>query len=128
MLLGLEGVSCKEKPNRLFYSLEPQKMRSDLKEVYKIMRGIDRVSSQDFFPWVGESKTRRHWFKVIGERFQRDLRGNFLRVACVWNKLPEEEEKVEVGDIISEASDEASSEAPLMMSPSMVTKHLNENK
>eukprot|EP00061_Rhincodon_typus_P004079 g21690.t1 len=53
-----------------------------------MMRGMDRVNSQDgfvFAPSVGESKTR-------GERFEKNLRGNFItqRVVRVWNELPEE--------------------------------------
>eukprot|EP00061_Rhincodon_typus_P011758 g37017.t1 len=42
------------------------------------MRGMDRVNCQDLFPWVGESKTRGYRLKVSGERFKRDLRGNFF--------------------------------------------------
>lgn len=41
---------------------------------------------------VGESRARRHRFKVNGERFYRNLRGNIFtqRVVGVWNVLPEE--------------------------------------
>ena len=60
-------------------------------EVYKIMRGIDKVDSQYLFPKVGESKTRGHRFKVRGERYKSVQRGKFFtqRVVSVWNKLPE---------------------------------------
>ena len=37
-------------------------------EVYKIMRGIDKVNNQGLFPKSGESKTRGHRSKVRGER------------------------------------------------------------
>eukprot|EP00061_Rhincodon_typus_P015255 g42828.t1 len=42
-LPGLEGLSYKEVLNRLgLFSLEHQRLRCDLIEVYKIMRGMDR--------------------------------------------------------------------------------------
>ena len=36
------------------------RLRGDLIEVYKIMRGMDRVDSQKLFPRVEESITRGH--------------------------------------------------------------------
>ena len=61
-------------------------------EVYKIMRGVDRVGSQKLFPRVEESITRGNWFKVRGVRFKRDVRGRFFtqRVVGTWNSLPGE--------------------------------------
>eukprot|EP00061_Rhincodon_typus_P001769 g15729.t1 len=77
MLPELEGLSYREKLNRLgLFSLELRRLRGDLIEVYKIMRGMDRVNSQGLFSRVGKSKTRGHRFMVRGERFKRDLRGN----------------------------------------------------
>ena len=79
MLPGLDGLSCKERLDRLgLFSLERRRFRDDLIEVYKIMRGTDKVGSQHLFPKVGESKTRGHRFKVKGERFGRVQRGNLF--------------------------------------------------
>ena len=50
----------------------------DLTEVYKIMRGMNRVDSQKLFPRVEESVTRGHRFKVRGASFKRDVRGRFF--------------------------------------------------
>ena len=65
MLPGLEGVGYEERLNKLgLFSLERQRLRGDLIEVYKIMRGIDRVDSQRLFPRVEVSITRccqRRW-------------------------------------------------------------------
>jgi len=58
-------LSYKERLDRLgLFSLERRRLRGDLIEVYKIMRGVDKVDSQHLFPKVGESKTRG--FKVRG--------------------------------------------------------------
>eukprot|EP00061_Rhincodon_typus_P004210 g22010.t1 len=43
MLPELEGLSYRERLNRLgLFSLECRRLRDNLKEVYKIMRGMDR--------------------------------------------------------------------------------------
>eukprot|EP00061_Rhincodon_typus_P005605 g25314.t1 len=64
MLPGLEGLSYKEKLDRLgLFSREHRRLRSDLIEVYKIMRGIDRVDGRCLFPKMGNFKTRGHIFK-----------------------------------------------------------------
>ena len=102
MLLGLDGMSYKERLDRLgLFSLEHRRLRGDLIEVYKIMRGIDQLDSQYLFPKAGESKTRGHRFKVRGERYKRVHKGNFFtqRVVSVWNKLPKV--VVEAGTILS---------------------------
>ena len=85
-------MSYKERLNGLgLFSLEHRRLRGDLIEVYKIMRGIDQLDSQYLFPKVGESKTRAHRFKVRGERYKRVQRDNFFTqwVLSVWNELPE---------------------------------------
>ena len=88
-------MSYKERLGLL--SLECRRLRGDLIEVYKIIRGIDQLDSQ----YLGESKTRGHRFKVRGERYKSVQRSNFFtqRVVSVWNKLAET--IVEAGKILS---------------------------
>ena len=65
MLPGMEGISYEERLEKLgLFSLERRRLRGDLIEVYKIMRGMDRLDSQKLFPMVEESITRGHRFKV----------------------------------------------------------------
>ena len=72
-------MSYKERLDRLgLFSLERRRLRGDLIEVYKIMRGIDQLDSQYLFPKVGESKTRGHRFKVRGERYKKFSERQFL--------------------------------------------------
>jgi len=55
MLPGLEGRSYEERLRELaLFSLDRRRMRGDLIEVYKMMRGIDRVGVQILFPRVDE--------------------------------------------------------------------------
>ena len=91
MLPGMKGISYEERLEKLgLFSLE--RLRGDLIEVYKIMRGMDRVDSQKLFPRVEESITGGHRFKVRGARFKGDVRGKFFtqRVVGAWNSLPGE--------------------------------------
>jgi len=69
MLLELEGLNYKERLG--LFSLKHRRMRGDLIEVCKIMRGIDQVNSQGIFPRVGMGvlNPRGHRFKVRVGRF-----------------------------------------------------------
>ena len=59
MLPGLEGMSYKERLDKPgLFSLEWRTLRGDLIEIYKILRGIVRVDSQNLFPRVEMSNTR----------------------------------------------------------------------
>ena len=51
MLPGMEGISYEVRLSKLgLFSLERRRLRGDLIEVYKIMRGIDKVNSWKLFP------------------------------------------------------------------------------
>ena len=72
-------ISYEERLEKLgLFSLEQRRLRGNLIEVYKIMRGMDRVESQKLFPRVKESITRGHRFKVRGARFKGDVRDRFF--------------------------------------------------
>ena len=91
MLPGLEGRSYEERLRELgLFSLERRRLRGDLIEVYKMMKGIDRVNVQRLFPRVDGAVTRGHNYRIHGGRYRRDVRGRFFtqRVVGVWNGLP----------------------------------------
>ena len=92
MLPGLENMDYDQRLRELgLYSLERRRMRGDMIEVYKILRGIDRVDNQHLFPRAPLLCTRGHGFKVRGGKFKGDIRGKFFtqRVVGAWNALPE---------------------------------------
>lgn len=61
-----------------------------ISEVYKIMRGVGRINSQNHFPWARESRTQEHMFNVRAERFNRDQTGTFhTEGGSIRNELPE---------------------------------------
>lgn len=77
ILPGLRGISCKARLDKLgLISLNCWRLRRDLIEVYKCMRGIDRVDSLNLFPQCG--KTKEHRFKVRGGKFKEHARIRFF--------------------------------------------------
>ena len=79
MLPGMEGISFEERLEKLgLFLLERRRLRGDLIEVYKIMRGMDRVDCQKLFPRAEESITRGHRFKVRGARFKEMYKASFF--------------------------------------------------
>jgi len=80
MLPGMEASSYEERLRELrLFSLERTRMRGDLIEVYKMVRGIDRVDSQILFPRVDVAITRGYNFKLSGERYRGDVKCSLLR-------------------------------------------------
>lgn len=63
------------------------------------MKRLEKVKKHGLFLRAEESKTRKHPFKVRGQRFERHLRGSFFTESMVytWNELSDE--VVEVGTI-----------------------------
>jgi ribonuclease P/MRP protein subunit RPP40 len=72
-------------------TLEDRRVRGDMIEVYKILRGVSRVNRGIWFQWSANSRTRGHRFKLAKSRSRLDIRKNFFsqRVVNIWNKLPE---------------------------------------
>ena len=83
--------------------LVERRLRGDMIEVFKVMKGISRVKKEEWFEMVEEGqRNMRQNAEVEGgaverrqdvirkERFKLDVRKNFftVRVADVWNRLP----------------------------------------
>ena len=73
------------------YALEFRRMRGDLIETYRIVKGLDRVDVERMFPLVGESWTRGHSLRIKGRSFRKEMRRNFCcrMVVNLWNSLPQ---------------------------------------
>ena len=89
---GLAGLSYVERLERLgLYTLEFRRMRGDLIETYKIIKGLDTLEAGSMFPLMGESRTRGHSLRIRGRPFRTEMRKNFFtqRVVDMWNALPQ---------------------------------------
>ena len=43
-----------------------------------MIRGLDRVDSENLFPWMVMACMRGHSFKLRGDRYRTDVRGRFF--------------------------------------------------
>ncbi len=55
------------------YSLEFRRMRGDLIETYKVLKGIDRVDAERLFPLAGVYRTREHSLRIRGRPFKTEI-------------------------------------------------------
>ena len=92
LIPGMSGLSYEERLDRLgLYSLEFRKLRGDLIETYKILKGLDKLDAGRLFPMLGESRTRGHSLRIRGNSFRTEMRKTFFtqRVVSLWNSLPQ---------------------------------------
>ena len=73
MIPGMKSLSYEEQLRTLgLYSLEFRRVRGDLTETYRILRGLDRVDVERMFPPVGKTRTRGHNLRLKGRSFKTD--------------------------------------------------------
>ena len=72
-------------------SLEQRRVRRDLIQTYKLLKGFDRVNYNRFFTLNAANRTRGHSLKLSKSISRLDFRRNFFsqRVVNSWNKLPQ---------------------------------------
>ena len=72
-------------------TLENRWDRGDMIQLFKMVKGIDRVDYSKFVQLVNCSKTRGHHLKLVKTGCRLELRRNFFsqRVIDKWNSLPE---------------------------------------
>ena len=89
----IPSIRHKSYPERLeeldLFSLESRRLRGQLIEVFKILRGFDNVDYRNLFE-LSEGVTRNHGYKLELKRYHRDLCGNFFTYSICdkWNSLP----------------------------------------
>jgi len=92
----IDGYKTKPYEERLLLlgltTLETRRLRGDLIETFKIVKGFSKVDSVNFFSFHDSVKTRGHSLKLHKGRFRLDV-GKFSfgnRVVEEWNALPQE--------------------------------------
>jgi len=73
------------------WSLEEQRNRADL-ELFKIIKGVSRVSWSQFFVRIENSTIRGHSWKLRKRHNQLDIRRHFFSQRCLsrWNSLTQD--------------------------------------
>lgn len=71
-------------------TLQDRRDRGDMLEVFKTLKGFNKVDHNQFFKLAESSNTRGHSLKLLKERARLDCRQNFFsnRVVNKWNSLP----------------------------------------
>ena len=85
------GLSYNARLDRVgLITLEKRRLRGDLIQVFKLIKGIDNIDYNKFFKLVDNSRTRGHRFKIVKVRSRLDIRNKFFsqRVVNSWNGLP----------------------------------------
>ena len=72
------------------FSLTKRRLRGDLIEVFKIIKGIENMDMEKYFTIDTSNITRNNGYKIVGKRFQTNEAKHFFfnRVVNVWNSLP----------------------------------------
>ena len=92
LIEGFGGLSYEERLRRTgLMKLEKRRVRGDLIQVFKMLKGFEKVKFNDFFEISPILKTRGHSYKLKKQTVHGEMRRNFFtqRVINSWNKLPQ---------------------------------------
>lgn len=90
LIPSIRHISYERRLTRLnLYSLEKRRLRGQLIETFKILKGIDNIDYSKLFTLCG-NQTRSNGWKLDLKRFSTTQCGEFFtyKIASYWNRLP----------------------------------------
>ena len=92
MVAGQRGKSYQNRLRDLnLFSLNRRRMRGDLIETFKIVKGLSGLKMDNLFTFIQERGTRGHGFRLQRTHSRLNIRSQYFtnRVIPLWNRLPE---------------------------------------
>ena len=93
MIPNLRNKTYEERLKELnLFPLSQRRLRGDLIQVFKIIKGIDNMDCSKYFTIDQSNYTRGNGYKIIGKSFNSHESKNYFfnRVVNLWNGLPRE--------------------------------------
>ena len=90
LIPSIRHISYERRLTKLnLYSLEKRRIRGQLIEVFKILKGIENIDYRNIFT-LSSNQTRSNGWKLDLKRFNTTQCGNFFtyKIPAYWNKLP----------------------------------------
>ena len=91
LVKGFQHLSYEERLKKLnLKSLSYRRHKADMVQVFKCIKGIDKLNFGNMFKFSNTGKTRGHKYKLQKQKFKTGIRQNFFsqRVINSWNNLP----------------------------------------
>lgn len=91
LIPSLRSKPYHERLNKLkLFSVKKRRLRGQLIECFKTLKGLNNVDASRVFTLVGETSTRGHNLKLQGKRANLDIIKNFYTYSIIneWNNLP----------------------------------------
>ena len=91
MVPGVQSKSYEARLKELkLPSLAFRRLRGELIETYKMLKGFENVRKENFFKLDKNSVTRNNGFKLVVKRFNTNVSSNYFtnKVINHWNSLP----------------------------------------
>ncbi|KAI8517532.1 hypothetical protein Bbelb_035490 [Branchiostoma belcheri] len=93
LIPGFDEISYEDRLRRLkLPTLGYRRKRGDMIQIFKFVKGFDRVDPNSLFNFNVDGRTRGHSYKIVKPQAKKSTRANFFSVRTVnsWNSLPAE--------------------------------------
>ena len=120
LVKGLAELSYEERLRKLdIPTLAYRRIRADILQTYKILKGHDSLNPRDFFQPPPSNTTRGHSLKIFKQSCNTSERQHTFsqRVVSLWNNLPENIVNCETINSFKSAIDKRWKDVPLKFNP-----------